>query len=50
MLQVAFSFEDSVKVIYVKHLFKFQVCATNIHTNYDFICSKSLNSPNLYIN
>ena len=24
--------------------------ATNVHVNYDFILSKSLNSPNLYIN
>ena len=27
---------------------KFQVCTTNVQINYDFILSKSLNSPNLY--
>ena len=26
------------------------MCTTNVHINYDFILSKSLNSPNLYIN
>ena len=50
MLQVAFSFQNSVKVTYVRHFFNFRcVLATNVHTNYDFILSKSLNSPNLYI-
>ena len=27
-----------------------KVCTSNFHINYDFILSKSLNSPNLYIN
>ena len=26
------------------------MCTTNVHINYDFILSKSLNSPNLYFN
>ena len=30
-------------------IFQFQVCTTNVHINYDFILSKSLNSPDLYI-
>ena len=29
--------------------FKFPLCTTNVHINYDFILPKSLNSPNLYI-
>ena len=28
----------------------FQVCTTNVHINYDFILSRILNSPYLYIN
>ena len=47
MLQVALSFQNSVT--YVRHFFKFQVCITNVHINYDFILSRSLISPNLYI-
>ena len=49
MLLVAFSFQNSVKVTYVRYFFKFQVCTTNVYINYGFILSKSLNSPNLYI-
>ena len=37
------------KVTYVRYFFLFQVCTTNVHINYDFVLSKSLNSPNLYI-
>ena len=37
-------------VTYVRHFFKFQVCTTNDHINYDIILSKSLDSPNPYIN
>ena len=33
-----------------KILSKSNMWATNVHINYDFILSKSLNSPNLYIN
>ena len=29
---------------------KSHMCTTNVHINYDFILSKSLNNPNLYIN
>ena len=50
MLQIAFSFQNSVSVTYIRHFFLFQVCTTNVHINHGFILSKSLNSPNLYIN
>ena len=38
------------KILSKPPFFKFQVCATNAHINYDFILSRTLNSPNLYIN
>ena len=43
-------FQNSIKVAYVRCFLKFEVCTTNVQINYDFILSKSLNSPNLYIN
>ena len=36
--------------MYFRHAFKFQLCTANLYINYDFILSKSLNSPNPYIN
>ena len=45
----AFSFQNSATVTNVRHFFKFQVCATNVRINYDFIPSKRLNIPNLSI-
>ena len=35
---------------YMLDIFECQVCTTNVHISYDFILSKSLNSPNVYIN
>ena len=50
MLQVEFSFQNSVKVTYVDFFLIRSVYTTNFHINYDFIFSKSINSPNLCIN
>ena len=34
-LQFAFNVQNYVKVTYVRHFFKFQVCTTNLQINYD---------------
>ena len=51
MLQIAFSFQNSVNVTYLRHYLTLSVYyKCSYKCSYDLILSKNLNNPNLYIN